>query len=226
MKKLALFDFDNVIYKGHSIFDIIQAQEKDDFIKTGVWDNVKNYLEKYKKNQISYKTAADKMLEAWAQGLAGKKYQEVVKYVDNYFANNPENFSSWFIQTRSNMNNYDIYVVTTNYQFIAESVVNRFNLTGYISSEAEVSGELFTGRVNKSLAGNKDTVITLLDRYPLKGSIAVGDSENDLNMLKKVDVPICYQPDDKLKRHAKKRGWLIINEESVTKSFDVIIKGS
>ena len=60
-KKVALFDFDNVIYRGHSVFDIIQAQEKDDFIEGGVWSAVEEQLHRYKKQEASYKEAADKI---------------------------------------------------------------------------------------------------------------------------------------------------------------------
>ena len=53
MKRLALFDFDNVIYKGHSVFDIIQAQEDDGFMQTGVWIKVSEQLTRYKKKEAT-----------------------------------------------------------------------------------------------------------------------------------------------------------------------------
>lgn len=212
--KLVLFDFDNVIYRGYSTIDIIRAQEKDGFIQTGVWDSTEEQLQKYKEQKISYKEAANKILEAWAKGLRGRNYQDTVTYVEGYFKNNPNKFFTWFDQALSIFKRHKIFIITSSYQFIAEVVVGMFDLHGYISSEAEVNEGIFTGMVGKSLAGNKGEVNTLLKRYSQKGSIAVGDSEDDIDMLEKVETPICFQPDEKLKNIASSKGWLVINESS------------
>lgn len=222
-ERLALFDFDNVIYRGHSVFDIIQAQEQDNFIKSGVWSAVDEQLQRYKKQEASYKEAADKMLEAWAKGLQGKGYQEAVDYVQNYFNNNPNKFFGWFEEVRLSLKNYEIFIVSTNYQFIAEAVTNRFNLQGYVSSEAEVSGDIFTGKVAKSLAGGKGEISSLLERYPKARSLAVGDSENDIEMLELVEIPVCFQPDEKLRIVAIDKNWIIVDENSVLSKFNEIV---
>jgi HAD superfamily phosphoserine phosphatase-like hydrolase len=214
-KRLALLDFDNVIYKGHSVFDIIQAQERDGFMKPGVWNAVEGQLQRYKNKEATYKEAADKMLKAWAEGLRGKSYQEAVDYVQTYFDNNPNKFFGWFEAARPLLSQHHIFIVSTNYQFISEAVVSRFNLQGFVSSEAEVKDDRFTGRVAKSLAGNKGEVVGLLERYPKEGTIAVGDSENDIEMLEKVEIPICFNPDERLRGVANNKGWPVVNESTI-----------
>jgi len=214
-ERLALLDFDNVIYKGHSVFDIIQAQERDGFMEPGVWDFVEGQLQRYKKKEATYKEAADKMLKAWAEGLRGKSHQEAVDYVQTYFDNNPNKFFGWFETARPSLSQHNIFIVSTNYQFISEAVVSRFNLQGFVSSEAEVKDDRFTGRVAKSLAGNKGEVVGLLERYPKEGTIAVGDSENDIEMLERVETPICFNPDEKLREVAERKRWSIADEKTM-----------
>lgn len=225
MKRLALFDFDNVIYRGHSVFDIIQTQEKDRFIQPVVWKVVEEQLQRYKSKEASYKEAADKMLSAWAKALEGKSYQSVLDYVQSYFKNNPDKFFGWFEAINKILSkSHDIFIISTNYQFIAEAVVNRFRLHGYISSVAEVENGLFTGQLQKSLAGNKGEVLTTLKSYPKNDSVAVGDSENDIDMLERVDNPICFQPDEKLKMVAQQEGWKLADENNILQVFDDILK--
>lgn len=45
-----------------------------------------------------------------------------------------------------------------------------------------------------------------------KGSIAVGDTESDISMLKLVAKPIAFNPNAKLYRYAKKKGWKVVVE--------------
>lgn len=225
MKRLALFDFDNVIYRGHSVFDIIRAQEKDGFIQPVVWRVIEEQLERYKSKKASYNEAADKMLFAWAKGLKGKSYQSAVEYVQGFFGANPDKFFGWFERIKPSLSKqYDIFVISTNYQFIAEAVVSKFGLSGYISSEAEVENGLFTGQLQKSLAGNKGEVVTTFKSYPKKDSVAVGDSENDIDLLESVDNPICFQPDEKLKMVAQREGWMLVDENSILQVFNDILK--
>ncbi len=225
MKKLALFDFDNVIYRGHSVFDIIQLMEKDGFIQPVMWKVVEEQLHKYKSNEISYKDAADKMLFSWAKALEFRSYQSALDYVQNYFTNNPDKFFGWFETINQVLSkSYNIFIISTNYQFIAEAVVSRFGLRGYVSSVAGVENGLFTGQLQKSLAGNKGEVASILKSYPRDDSVAVGDSENDIDVLERVDYPICFQPDEKLKMVAQQEGWKLADENSILQVFDEILK--
>jgi HAD superfamily phosphoserine phosphatase-like hydrolase len=59
-----------------------------------------------------------------------------------------------------------------------------------------------------------------------KKSIAVGDSGNDISVLKLVGRPIAFNPDDVLVKEAKKRGWRVVVERKNVvydiKKFDFI----
>lgn len=46
----------------------------------------------------------------------------------------------------------------------------------------------------------------------LKGSVGVGDTESDIPFLKMVERPICFNPNKKLYRYAKRKGWPIVVE--------------
>ena len=119
MKKLALFDIDGVIYDGHSIFDLIQEQEKSNYIKKGLWNKILEILEKYKNGELIYKKAADAMLFVHSQNLIGKKYQDLVNenlnFIKQYKNKLGVNFFSLFLYSSifSSLNSF-FYIISTN----------------------------------------------------------------------------------------------------------------
>ncbi len=46
----------------------------------------------------------------------------------------------------------------------------------------------------------------------LRGSVGVGDTESDIAFLKRVQKPICFNPNKKLYTHAKRAGWRVVLE--------------
>lgn len=67
-----------------------------------------------------------------------------------------------------------------------------------------------------SLAGNKNIVSSLIEKYGKVGSFAVGDSENDADMLELVEFPFVMEPNPKLEVIANKNGWKIVNRSTIT----------
>ena len=54
----------------------------------------------------------------------------------------------------------------------------------------------------------------LVNKYHARqtGSIAVGDSEGDIEMLEAVESPIAFNPSKKLFHHAQTHGWKVVIE--------------
>ena len=67
-----------------------------------------------------------------------------------------------------------------------------------------------------SLGGNKGIVAELLNKYGKDGSMAVGDSENDADMLDKVKYPLVMEPNEKLEQIAKAKNWEVVNRNTIT----------
>src|SRR3989344_1751395 len=50
------------------------------------------------------------------------------------------------------------------------------------------------------------------ENLTLRGSVGVGDTESDINFLKLVDRPICFNPNGELYREARRRKWQVVVE--------------
>lgn len=81
--------------------------------------------------------------------------------------------------------------------------------------------DCFTGEVlDEHLIANKANIVRRAvekEGLTLEGSVGVGDTESDIAFLELVERPICFNPNLKLYRYAKRMGW-----ETVVERKDVI----
>jgi len=74
----------------------------------------------------------------------------------------------------------------------------------------------FTGKmVDVHLISNKANIVRRAaqkENLTLKGSVGVGDTEDDIPFLEMVETPICFNPNKKLHKHAVRMGWKIVVE--------------
>jgi len=222
MKKLALFDIDGVIYDGYSIFDQIQDQEKRGIIKSRTWDKILLELQAYKSGQKTYVEAANKMLEVSADSIRGLENTFWLDDTKKYMSRHMNKFFPYFKHLVNALKDtHEIYFVTTNFQIIPQAIGEIFGINNYLSSRAEVVEGKFTGKVEFSMAGNKGIVARLINVYGRLGSIAVGDSEDDADMLDLVEFPFVMEPNEKLAEIAKSKNWQIVNRDTIA---DIILK--
>lgn len=220
-KKLALFDIDGVIYGGHAIFDLVRDQEQKGFIKPGLWEKIEEEIDKYKKGEKNYKEAADSMLLYYAKWLKGKKYSVLFEDNLNFIIANKAKVFPYFENLAIKISaDYDIYFVTTNFDCTAEAFKHEFKVKGFLSSKLALKDGIITGKVELSLGAKKGIVSDLISKYGRAGSIAVGDSENDADMLDKVEYPFVIEPNEKLEKIANKNGWKIVSRDTIS---DIII---
>lgn len=219
-RNVALFDIDGVIYDGHTIFDQIQDQEKRGIITKGTWNKILLEVKAYKLGNKTYKDSANEMLKIHALALKGRLCKDILIDTCNFLSKNSDKFFPYFGELISKLKKtHDIYFVTTNFQFMPVAVGKLFGIGNYFSSVAEVRDGKFTGKVKLSLAGNKGVISKIMDKYGVKGSIAVGDSENDVDMLDKVEFPFVMEPNENLEEFANKKGWQIANRNTISKKI-------
>ena len=76
--------------------------------------------------------------------------------------------------------------------------------------------------MDKYLSANKEASVRRAvekEGLALEGSVGVGDTEGDISFLELVERPICFNPNLKLYRYAKRMEW-----ETVVERKDVIYK--
>jgi len=104
-----------------------------------------------------------------------------------------------------------IVLATGSTQYAARPVARGVGIEHVLSSRLEVDGGTFTGRPAALCFGHHK--VKLAEAWAtehgvdLTASYFYSDSFNDLPMLERVGTAIAINPDARLRRHAKRRGW-------------------
>jgi HAD superfamily hydrolase (TIGR01490 family) len=107
-----------------------------------------------------------------------------------------------------------IVLATGSTCYAARPVARGIGIDHVLSSELEVDTKgAFTGKASALCFGRHK--VTLAEKWAehhgvdLKASYFYSDSYNDLPMLQRVGTAIAVNPDTRLRRHARRRGWAV-----------------
>jgi HAD superfamily hydrolase (TIGR01490 family) len=107
-----------------------------------------------------------------------------------------------------------VVLLTASTPYVAKPLAEALKLDGVICSRLEVSQGKFTGKIVEPLCFGHGK-ISWAERFAGERAIDLGastfytDSYNDLPMLERVGRPVAVNPDPRLARHARRRGWPI-----------------
>ena len=221
-RKIALFDIDKTIYQGLVILDLANSQVKYGIISQESYSTICNDVDLYKKGVVGYEETIHNLLVHWASGLKGNLYNHVLTHAIDFLSHKGKFFPFAGELISMLKETHDVYFVTAEPSFVGKAVSYIFKANGYVSSKFELSNSTFTGNVEISLARREDkmrVVQGLLNKYEKRGSIAFGDSEGDIEMLRQVEIAVCINPTDGLRRVAEKKGWIITTPDEILKIF-------
>lgn len=110
----------------------------------------------------------------------------------------------------------ELVIITATNNFITAPIAKRLAVDTLISTEAEFIDGVFTGKVKGTPCFQEGKIIRLNEwlksqNKEMQESYFYSDSINDLPLLEIVNHPIAVTPDDKLRAHAEKLNWPIID---------------
>jgi HAD superfamily hydrolase (TIGR01490 family) len=109
-----------------------------------------------------------------------------------------------------------LVLLTSSSPYESEAACRAFGLDDFISTRYEVREGRFTGRLQGPACYGRAKV-TLSERYAgergidLARSYFYTDSHSDLPMLERVGFPHAVNPDRRLERIARRRGWPVVD---------------
>lgn len=196
MEKLIVFDMDNTLLKGRFID---ACAERFDF-KTSLMN-----IRSSESNPIL-------LTKHIATLLKGKSHQELIEIAEQI----PIVDGTAEIIKELKSRGYIIGIISDSYDCITHHVKNKLGMDFSLSNELEFSKGICTGEVkipsflfnnSKSVCRHSlcktNAVLSLLDKYqiPKENCIAIGDSMNDLCMIKEAGLGIAFCSQDELLNH-------------------------
>ena len=104
-----------------------------------------------------------------------------------------------------------VVLATGSTVYAARPVARGIGIEHVLASELEVTAGTFTGRASALCFGHHK--VTLAEDWARKNGVDLAasffysDSYNDLPMLERVGKAVAINPDARLRRHARRRGW-------------------
>jgi HAD superfamily hydrolase (TIGR01490 family) len=107
-----------------------------------------------------------------------------------------------------------VVLATGSTVYAARPVASDVGIDHVLASQLEVEAGRFTGRASALCFGHHK--VTLAEAWAadhgveLAGSVFYSDSYNDLPLLARVGTAVAVNPDPRLRRHAQRAGWQIV----------------
>jgi len=214
---LALFDVDNTLMRGTSLFQLGREAWKRKIIRGRDialfgWHQLRfimvgendNHLETAReralgllggRSQADIEELADVI---WEHRIRPRLYPDTVKLTQDHLARG-----------------HQVWLVSATPLHIGRRMAQRLGLTGALGSEFESVDGVFTGKIVGHILHNErkaEAVRALAEREgaDLAESWAYSDSRNDIPLLQLVGHPTVVNPDVVLLRHAHEQHWPIM----------------
>ncbi len=167
--------------------------------------------------QALYKLAVldmDAVFSKLALGVRGDSEAEMIAKCDIWYRDHvaPEVAPLAIAAIEQHRRDGDLIVLATgSTQYAAGPVARGVGIEHVLSSELEVVHGVFTGRPAVFCFGHHK--VALAERWALRHGVDLAascfysDSYTDLPMLERVGTAIAVNPDARLRRHARRRGW-------------------
>jgi HAD superfamily hydrolase (TIGR01490 family) len=213
----AFFDVDNTIMQGASIFHLARGLYRREFFTTrdilgAAWKQA--YFRLVGVEDPDHVAEARASALAFIKGHRATELEELAEEIfDEGMAHRIWPGTRALAQLHLDQGQR-VWLVTAAPIEIARIIAGRLGLTGALGTVSEQVDGVYTGRlVGEMLHGQAkaEAVAALAERESLDlgRCSAYSDSYNDLPMLNLVGDPVVINPDNRLRDHARARGWRI-----------------
>ncbi|MDO8481635.1 MAG: HAD family phosphatase [bacterium] len=218
-KKMAVFDVDGTIFRSSLLISLV-----DRLVQNGVFPkNAERVYERARTRWLDregdYDEYIQAVINAFQKHLKGIHYsvlanaaEEVVDVQERHVYRFTRDLLADFKKK-----GYYLLAVSHSPKTILDKFCPRLGFDKVYGSIYEIGPqECFTGEVTDAhLIYNKANILKRAvekENLTLVNSIGVGDTESDISFLEMVANPICFNPNKKLYRYAKRMGWRVVVE--------------
>jgi HAD superfamily hydrolase (TIGR01490 family) len=218
-KKVAIFDVDGTIFRSSLLIQVVNA-----LIESGAFpeETRRVYEREYTKwldREGDYESYIEAVVKAFRAHLKGVHYGALVDAADKVVE---AQWKRTYRYTRDLIKElkekeYFLLAVSHSPKTVLDKFCPRIGFDKAYGIIYETGPQdLFTGVVaEEHLIYNKANIVKRAvekEGLTLKDSIGVGDTESDVPFLEMVAKPICFNPNMKLYKAAKRLGWKVVVE--------------
>lgn len=218
-RKVAVFDVDGTIFRSSLFIELAE-----ELISQGIFnESVRGRYAKEQRAWLDRKGDYEAYINALVgvfleeiRGVHYKDFQEAAKRVVDRKADRVYCYTRDLVKDLR-ARGYFLLAISQSPKSVLDHFCRRFGFHKVYGRIYEIGpGDRFTGAVEDlHLIGNKANIVKRAvekENLTLKGSVGVGDTEGDIAFLELVEKPICFNPNLKLYKWAKRTGSKIVVE--------------
>lgn len=218
-KKVAVFDIDGTIFRSSLLIELVDELIRDDVFPQETRKTFEREHKRWLDREGDYEAYIDAVIRAFRKNLKGVKLDAFLNASDRVVREQSKRTYRYTRDLLSQLKEkgYFLLAVSHSPKAILDMFCPQLGFDKTYGMFYEVGPqELFTGAVvDEHLIFNKANILKRAvekEGLTLKKSIGVGDTESDIPFLEMVERPICFNPNQKLYRYAKRMEWDVVVE--------------
>ena len=218
-KKVAIFDVDGTIFRSSLLIQLVEQLILDGSFPKEAEKVYERERQKWLDREGDYGSYVEALVAAFRKNIKGMHYSRLADASERMVE---ARWKQTYRYTRDLLpelkaNGYYLLAVSHSPKTVLDKFCPRLGFDKAYGLVYEIGPqERFTGRViDEHLIYNKANIVRRAvekESLTLMGSVGVGDTESDISFLELVAKPICFNPNLKLFRHAKRMKWKVIVE--------------
>lgn len=218
-RKVAMFDVDGTIFRSSLLIELVEELVHEKIFPENARELYIKQRQKWLDREGDYGAYIEAMVAAFQKHLKGVHYGDVADAAERVVSMRWKQVYCYTrdLLTELREEGYFLLAISHSPKTMLDKFCPRLGFDKVYGTIYEIGPEgRFTGGIiDQHLIANKANVVRRAvekENLTLKRSIGVGDTESDIPFLELVARPICFNPNAKLYRHARRLGWKVVVE--------------
>lgn len=226
-RPLAVFDIDGTVFRSSLVVEVLWECIREGMLPRNAQKYWEAKQEAWRNREGSYEEYIDTLVEAFWKDIKGVPEQDFLKVAHRVLERQQRRVYRFTRDLIVLLKKKDYFLVAISHspKYIVDIFAKYWGFDKSYGMLLELDEQhRFTGRaLHRDLIMDKSNILDRVlekEAVTLVRSVGVGDTSSDISFLKRVERPICFNPNSKLYAAAKKRKWEVVVERK-----DVIYKG-
>lgn len=217
-RPFAAFDIDGTVLRWQLYHAVNDALVKQGAITPAAFEKVRAARMNWKKRSgedsfKAYENELIKLFDASLADLTVQAFNAAAEQVFTEYKDQVYTYTRDLIQ-RIKAQDYLLFAVSASPSLLVEQFADYYGFDDFVATGYPTKNGRFVGNKELSLGKKPELLQRLIAKHgaTTAGSLAIGDSEGDIDMLAMTEQPIAFNPSKKLFQHAHEAGWKIVVE--------------
>ena len=220
MKPVAFFDIDGTVFRSSLLIELVEALIREEVFPESARSAYEEEFFAWQSREGKYEDYINAVVKSFLQHIKGVHYGEFADIGRSVVAVQSKRVYRYTrdLIKKLKKEGYVVIAISQSPKTILDEFCEQYGFDKVYGRMYEIGPQdRFTGEViDVHLIENKANIVRrVFDRheeYTPERSIAVGDTEGDVQLLEAVKNPICFNPNQSLYVHAKRMGWEVVVE--------------